>query len=88
MCHMFDALRSEFIYVSCIGLHVWQGQLNDFNFARPPSTRLSVLFRVFEVPAFVTGNFLINNILYSEQKKKVCCIAYCIIQPDSVLSVR
>ena len=57
MCHMFDALHSEFIYVSRIGLHIGQEQLIDFDSAKPPSTRLSVLFfRVFEVTAFTTGN--------------------------------
>ena len=56
MWHMFDALHSEFIYESRIGPHIRQGQLIDFNFAKPPSTRQSVLFRVFKVPAFITGN--------------------------------
>ena len=55
---MFHALHSEFIHVSRIGLHNGQGQLIDFNFANPPSTRLSVFFRVFELTAFITGNIL------------------------------
>ena len=58
MCPMFHALHSEFIHVSRIGLHNGQGQLIDFNFANPPSTRLSVFFRVFELTAFITGNIL------------------------------
>ena len=52
MCHMFDVLHLKFVYVSRIGLGlhiIGQGQLIHFNFAKPPSTRLSVglLFFVF-----------------------------------------
>ena len=86
MWHMFDALHSEFIYVSRIGPHIWQGQLVDFNFAKPPSTRQSVLFRVFKVPTFITGNILIVCFILS--RKGVCYIRYCIIQPGSVLLIR
>ena len=55
---MVDALHLEFIYVSRIGLRLGQGQFNDINFAKPPSTRLSVLFCVSEVTAFITCNIL------------------------------
>ena len=68
MWHMFDGLHSEFIYVSHIGPHIGQEQLIDLNFAKPPSTRKSVLFRVFKVPRIYYRQYFIN-MLYSEQKK-------------------
>ena len=68
MWHMFDALHSEYIYVSRIGPHIGQGQLIDFNFAEPPSTRESVLFCVFKVPAFITGNILIIYFILSKKR--------------------
>ena len=67
--HVFDALHSEFIYVSRIGPHIGQGQLIDLNFAKPPSTRQSVLFHVFKVPAFLTGNILIIFFILSRKKR-------------------
>ena len=86
MWHMFDALYSEFIYVSRIGPHIEQGQLVDLNFAKPPSTQQSVIFRVFKVPAFITGNIL--TICFILSRKSVCYKKYCIIQPGSVLLIR
>ena len=71
MWHMFDALHSEFIYVSRIGSHIGQGQLIDLNFAKPPSTRQSVLFRIFKVPAFLTGNILIICFILSRKKRSL-----------------
>ena len=68
MWHMFDALHSEFIYVSRIGPHIGQGQLIDLNFAMSPSTRQSVLFRVLKFPRIHNRQYF-NNMLYSEQKK-------------------
>ena len=65
---MLDVLHSEFIYMSRIGPHIGQGQLIDLNFAKPPSTRQSVLFRVFKVPAFITGNILIIYFILSRKR--------------------
>ena len=69
MWHMFGALFSEFIYVLRIGPHIGQGQLIDLNFAKPPFTRQSALFRVFKVTAFITGNILIMCFILSRKKR-------------------
>ena len=69
---MFDALHSEFVYMSRIGLNIiGQGQLTDFNFAKSPSTRLSVLFFVFLKLPHLFQAISYNNVLYSEQKRSL-----------------
>ena len=76
MWHMFDALHSEYIYVSCIGSHIGQGQWIDLNFAKPPSTRQSVIFRVFKVPPFITGNILTICFILSRKKRLLCTVLH------------